>query len=68
MKVTQLVNMKYLGQIVGLAALGLVGNYLSFSLYFSVALIFGSIFVMVALANCGRVAAAIVALVAGSYT
>jgi len=60
--------MRSLTQVVVLAVLGLAGNYLSFPLYFGVDLIFGSVFVMLALAIRGRIAAIIVAVIAGAYT
>lgn len=51
-----------------LSALSFAGNYVAFSLFYSVSFIFGSIFVIYAAMTLGRCAAVFVAFVGGIYT
>ncbi len=52
----------------GLAALSVLGNYISFSLFFGVSFIFGSIFAIVAVRILGILPGTIIAIIGGSYT
>jgi PAS domain S-box-containing protein len=62
-------NSFYLVGLTGLLALlATTGNLLNLPLFFGVAFIFGSIFVMLALVLVGRLSAVVVALIGGLYT